>query len=241
MLIKLLEDISCKYADLFPWWQKIETLKSYIAIKNIIHQLSIDCIIDVGANRGQFADIMRRIGFRGMIISFEPVKNDFEILSDSFRKDINWRGVQLALGDFDGTVCMHVNPLYSVMSSILPFLDDSPTVIESVGIKRLDHIIPDLLPDWNTHNILLKIDTQGYDLNVFRGSLGCMNNIMALRSEITMKPSYESMPHYLDSLKLYEEYDYELVDLSVVSRHHFLRHGPIQYMDCLMQKVLIQQ
>src|SRR4026209_949390 len=40
---------------------------------DLFERLAIDCVIDVGANRGQYGRLLRtEVGYRGYIASFEP-------------------------------------------------------------------------------------------------------------------------------------------------------------------------
>lgn len=66
--------------------------------KILLFQLGINCVIDVGANRGQFADEIRGIGYKGKIISFEPVQREFSFLKERFKNDKSWCGFQIAFG-----------------------------------------------------------------------------------------------------------------------------------------------
>lgn len=45
-------------------------------IKQVFHEKKIDCMLDVGANAGQYGKFLRDSGFDGWIVSFEPVKSD---------------------------------------------------------------------------------------------------------------------------------------------------------------------
>jgi len=66
---------------------------------NILSKKDIGCIIDVGANSGQYGAFLRRIGFRGHIFSFEPVGHVFQELQAAANNDAKWRCFQFALGD----------------------------------------------------------------------------------------------------------------------------------------------
>ena len=52
----------------------------------IVENYQIDTIFDIGANIGQYSINMRHLGFKGKIISFEPMKKAFEVLDDTFRR-----------------------------------------------------------------------------------------------------------------------------------------------------------
>ena len=69
-------------------------------------------------------------------------------------------------------------------------------------------------------------------MRCFLGSEGCMHRIVAMQSEISMKPLYQGMTHYLEALACYEQAGFELLSLSVVTRDGLA----IQEMNCLMRR-----
>jgi len=78
------------------------------------------------------------------------------------------------------------------------------------------------------------MDTQGYDLEVFRGASSIMKNLVALQSEVSQKPIYQGMPRWTESINEYEQSGFRLAGLFPVFRDGF------QYIesDCLMVKAL---
>src|SRR5881392_2722193 len=72
---------------------RFETLAYYISRYNI------NVVIDVSANEGQFGSSLRRNGFTGRIISFEPVSHVFDGLMRTAVRDPNWQSYNYALGD----------------------------------------------------------------------------------------------------------------------------------------------
>src|SRR5690606_20600407 len=83
----------------------------------------IDLLLDVGANAGQYASTMRRAGYGGDILSFEPLAEPWSRCSERTRSDPSWTiAPRMAVGDRDGAVEMHV-AANSVSSSILDMKD----------------------------------------------------------------------------------------------------------------------
>lgn len=68
-------------------------------LSNVFAKYSIDCVIDVGANTGQYAALLRRMGFNGWVVSFEPVESVFEKLAEGAMGDEKRLCYQLALGE----------------------------------------------------------------------------------------------------------------------------------------------
>src|SRR5438874_2500337 len=88
-------------------------------LKQIIAQLGITVVPDVGAHRGQYALRLRRLGYYGRIISFEPQAEIFEKLMKQTAKDPLWEAMPLALGDYDGEAVLNLSA-NSMSSSIMP-------------------------------------------------------------------------------------------------------------------------
>jgi hypothetical protein len=73
-----------------------------------ISKNKIDIVIDVGANVGQFGKEMRALGYKGKIISFEPLKDAFEKLKIEANKDFDWEVYNLGVGSEMGKLQINV-------------------------------------------------------------------------------------------------------------------------------------
>jgi len=204
-------------------------------LKQMLDVLDINCVLDVGANRGQFAHQLRSIGYKGNIISFEPVKEVFEVLTESFTGDSKWSGHQIALGSKSESSIINVwdsNDMSSLLESTNLIECNSKT--QDVTIKRLDDIFTSITKNITNPIVFLKMDTQGYDLEVFKGSEKCSKYIQGLLSEVSVQPLYKDMPHYTEALSSYEKSGFELFNLSVVNR---ISTGGLLELNALMKKV----
>lgn len=212
----------------------MERVSELIFLKKLIAHLNIDCVLDVGANRGQFADDLRKIGYAGPIVSFEPVASEFQTMQQRFKKDRAWRGYPFALGSEEETKSIII-PKLTVMSSLLePVVGKGEHKTEMIQIRRLDGLMPSILQQFNANRIFLKMDTQGYDLEVFKGAAGCLDQIQGLQSELSVQPLYKGMPRYLQALETYEAAGFELHNLSAVVRNP--RVGWLVEMNCFMRR-----
>ena len=79
-------------------------------LKGLLRKYRVDLVLDVGANRGQYAGQLRRSGYTGRILSFEPVPEVFAELSRAAAGDDLWDVHQLALGRERAELDMHVLP-----------------------------------------------------------------------------------------------------------------------------------
>ncbi len=68
-------------------------------LSQLFAYLQIDTVIDVGANHGQYASMLRDTCYAGWIYSYEPVKSIFDSLSARMAGDDRWRGFNFALGE----------------------------------------------------------------------------------------------------------------------------------------------
>lgn len=204
-------------------------------LRTLLERLNINCVLDVGANRGQFATELRASGYRGYIVSFEPIGNEFALLQKRFGLDKRWKGYQIALGSVETSMHLNVVKNLTVMSSLLtPIrMEKAGIAVERVEVRRLDNLFPSILAGIADPRVFLKMDTQGYDLEVFKGAGNAVRTLQGLQSELSVKPIYEGMPNYLEALSTYEEAGFDLYNLSVVSR---ARISGLIELNCSMQR-----
>ena len=94
---------------------------SFDILLDLSNKYNIETVLDVGANTGQFANTLRKNGFKNKIISFEPNSKVYDHLLKNSQQDKNWQIFkQCALGDFDGKIDLNISS-YSRSTSILNF------------------------------------------------------------------------------------------------------------------------
>jgi FkbM family methyltransferase len=180
----------------------------------------INLVLDVGANAGQFGRLIRSAGYRGRIVSFEPLSAARKLLEAEIRDDSLWQmAPQMAIGDEDGEIEIHIAG-NSYSSSVLPMLDahrsaapDSAYVErEKVPLRRLDAVASGYLaPD---AVLFLKIDTQGYEDRVLQGAAGLMQRTVGLQIEMSLVPLYEGQRLYVELDARLRALGFELWSLS---------------------------
>jgi hypothetical protein len=75
------------------------------------------------------------------------------------------------------------------------------------------------------------MDTQGWDMHVLEGAVGCLDKIAALQSELSIKPIYQNMTTYQESLKYMNQLGFEMSATFPVTRDNLFR---LIEMDCIM-------
>ncbi|MDO8291264.1 MAG: FkbM family methyltransferase [Gallionella sp.] len=162
-----------------------------------LQKFEIDLVLDVGANKGQFAFEIRQCGYAGKIVSFEPLSQAHSELLQSSAEDHMWNVYpRCALGDHNGAVEINIAG-NSESSSILPMLESHRSVApesayqgkEIVAIKTLDAVAGQYLKD--ARAAFLKIDTQGFEWQVLDGAHDTLPHIKGILVELSLVPLYE--------------------------------------------------
>ncbi len=204
----------------------------------LLKMYRVNCVIDVGAHAGQYAQRLRAGGYKGRIVSFEPTPAGFEALRRNAAKDPRWTAHELALGREEGTATMNVVP--GTLSSILP-----PTRLGAgrypklqapeevvVQVRRLEGLLDELLAGIRRPRPYLKLDTQGFDLDVFAGVGDRIRQFVGMQSELALMPIYKGMPRMAEALATYEAAGFQVAALYPVSRQ--TRTARVLEYDCVM-------
>ncbi len=203
-------------------------LSDYMAREHVswlIRRLGVNCVLDVGANIGQYAHRLRRGGYAGRIVSFEPVPAIADKLRDAARDDPDWRVFECALGDTDEEAEINVRP--GSMSSLLPSsefgkdwhdrLREAET--QKISVRRLDGLFDEAVDGLHDPRVYLKLDTQGYDMQAFAGAGDRLPEIAGMQSEVACVPIYDDMPRLPDQIAAYESAGFEIAGMFPVSLH----------------------
>ena len=205
-------------------------LAHYISAEHIawvLRELDVNCVLDVGGNRGQFGRRLRQSGYAGRIVSFEPLPHLAEQLHRHADEDPNWQVMHYALGDEETEGDMTVVAKGGATSSLLPPSDFgkewSPRLEgirhETVTVRRLDGgLLDEVVAGIEDPRIFMKMDTQGYDLRVFAGAGDRIKDVLGLQSEISCVPLYEGMPRMAEAIATYEAGGFETTGIFPVTR-----------------------
>jgi FkbM family methyltransferase len=184
-------------------------------------------VLDVGANRGQFGAMLRRSGYAGRIISFEPVPEAFDELSAKILSDEGWEARRLALGNRAGLLPLNITASTSVSSFLTPTAQYAASYaggrvqrVEDVEVARLDGIFDDLVAGGR---VFLKVDTQGYDLAVIEGATGCLDHVVGVQIEMSVMPIYEGVTSYIDAFRFMHDRGFSPSGVFSVVRDECLR------------------
>lgn len=162
----------------------------------------VSVVFDIGANRGEYGTELRCVGYRGRIVSFEPLAVAHAELVQVARGDAAWQvPAPVALGDADGEVEMHVSENVT-SSSVLDMLtvhesaapDSHYVRSEKVRCVRLDSVASQYLTD--ADRLFLKLDVQGFEDRVLDGAPATLARAAGLQIELSVVPLYRGALTY---------------------------------------------
>lgn len=161
------------------------------ALKN----LQVYYILDIGANRGQFALIARKNFPNLPIYSFEPLAEPAQIFKRVFANDPNTRLIECAIGRKKTTGTIHITldddsssllPITKTQSRLFPGSKEKTT--RQVQVLPLQEALAGVeIPPGS----LMKIDVQGYELEVLQGSENLLDKFSLLYIECSYVELYQ--------------------------------------------------
>ncbi|MBL8812337.1 MAG: FkbM family methyltransferase [Planctomycetaceae bacterium] len=187
----------------------------------VLKQISVDGIIDVGANRGQFSLECRVLKPGIPIVAFEPIPAMAQIYRQVHEGCRHVELIESALGESPGTAVLHVSreadsssilPIGQQQSQLFPNTHEVGTL--SVSVNRLD----DYADRWRDKaKLMLKIDVQGFELSVLRGAVETLQKCRFVYVECSEVELYEGQALRREVNQFLEENGF--VEHGVFNRH----------------------
>ncbi|MFI5660406.1 FkbM family methyltransferase [Streptomyces sp. NPDC051684] len=215
----------------------------YLCSRHVAEMLDyygVNCVFDVGANVGQYGNRLRQFGYKGRIVSFEPVPRFLEKLQKHAANDPDWHIFPCGLGRSDERRPMYVE--WNTMNSLLSPSDYGNAAYkrftkgrtEEIQVSRLDGLMDQALDGIADPRPYLKMDTQGYDLEVFAGAGERVDDFVGLQSEVALLRLYEGSPRMQEALAEYEGRGFEVTGMYPVTREKST--GRVLEFDCVMMR-----
>lgn len=185
----------------------------------LMQDRKINLVFDIGANTGQYGDFLRqKVGYKGRIVSFEPLRDAFAGLKETVGSDPLWRCENFALGDKNESATINISA-NSYSSSLLQAskrtLEIEPAIgyvgTQKVSVRRLDEIFGKYARSGD--RVYLKIDTQGYELNVLNGALAILDRIELIQLETAFFETYHGATLVGDMIRFLDDIGYRVVSV----------------------------
>jgi FkbM family methyltransferase len=159
-------------------------------------------VIDVGANRGQFALYSRRRFPDAEVYCLEPLAGARSTLTRLFAQDERVHVIAAAAGSKAGTSSINVSKADDSSSLLAPatlqsqrFPGTEMVGVEEIGVRTLD----DLFGRRELAGpVLLKLDVQGFELEALRGATGLLERVDTVLCECSFVAFYKGQPLFDD-------------------------------------------
>jgi FkbM family methyltransferase len=192
-------------------------------------------VIDVGANRGQFAVAATRMFAGSKVFAIEPDKDTAAQLRRNVDAATASRIAVTAVGDTVGTAVLHVNT-DSQVSSLLELGEDRVASFplsqvkehRRVPITTLDELFGGVQLE---EPILLKIDVQGSEDKVIAGGEGLLRMVKWILVEVSFADLYCGEKGFAEMLGILSDRGFRF--LRPMNFHTSPRSGAIIEMDAL--------
>lgn len=173
-------------------------------LADLLRARGVGTVLDVGANVGQYGRRLRAWGWRGRIVSFEPLPDAFAALARRAARDGAWDAHPFALGRADDELELRVADA-SVFSSfrapraelLRMFANASPRGACRVPVRRLDDVLDQVLGG-PAGALFLKVDTQGFEDAVLDGATRSLDRIDGVQVEMSLTPLYDGEADWIE-------------------------------------------
>jgi FkbM family methyltransferase len=199
-------------------------------LRRLLGFLDVDCVLDIGANEGQYALQLRRmVGYKGRLISFEPIPRMAARVRQLARSDPNWAVEEIAVSDRGGQARFNVMASTELSSLSAPtsldtdLLDGINVPVETIEVRceSLESVLDRLSQAQGMKRPFLKMDTQGHDMIIARGAAHILHRFVGIQTELAVKRLYETSVPIGPSIEFFQKAGFELSALVPNNAGHF--------------------
>lgn len=176
-------------------------------------------ILDVGGGIGASVVLYKEHYPENKLIVFEPIRNNFDTIKSRTKKLKNIEVINKAAGNENSATTINIaNRITS--SSILPLSADRKSNVfnentlgqnhsEEIEVIRLD----DFMSTYPGDIGIMKIDVQGYELNVLSGAEKTLDRTSIIVMEANNHEGYSGAPKYFETDLFLREHNFILYDI----------------------------
>ena len=186
-----------------------------IELEDLIKDLELDIVIDIGSNKGQFVLILNKYFENIKILSFEPINELLEKQKKFFKNTKNnIKFFNTAVGALNSKIDLNITRSKD-SSSILEFekIDNLGRNFDIVEKREINVItLEDVLNNTDLNgSILLKLDVQGYELKVLEGAEKLLPKIKYIITEVAENQIYKNQVTKNILLKYLKKKNFEIL------------------------------
>jgi FkbM family methyltransferase len=178
------------------WWRALFMgVAPSLEHLRVLSLMSPELVIDIGANRGQFALAVRHCFPAATIVSFEPLPGPASIFRRVFAGDAQVMLHESAIGSEAGSATIHVSesddsssllPITAKQNALFPGTSEAGT-----QVIRVVHLEDCLGPKELQAPSLLKLDVQGFELSTLQGCETLLHEFSWVYAECSFVELYE--------------------------------------------------
>ncbi len=183
-----------------------------------LQRQNIRTVLDVGANEGQFIKAARALFPAASIFAFEPNPRLTQPLQDLLSAGSANAVFQIACGREPKIMPLHLatfSPATSLLSPTSLQVPEFPAVETEqtidVKVERLDHVVEQHGSARKPY--LLKIDVQGFELEVLDGAVRILPDVAAIVCEVNTALFYEGQASFEGISAFMRQHNFKLVDI----------------------------
>ena len=188
-------------------YQNFNISGEFSFLKKYLNRIENPVVFDIGANNGEYTKLCKSINKNVKIFCFEPHPKTFISLQENI-KDNQITFINKALSDKNGKLLLYDykekdgSIHASLYADVIEKVHKKESICHEVEVTTVDNMVN----EFNIKKIeLLKIDVEGNELNVLKGSKEALNNdiIEAVQFEFTQINSTSRifMKDFFDILK----------------------------------------
>ena len=170
-----------------------------------------DLLIDVGSNIGQFSLLYNLYFPKSDILSFEPNKEANYIYNKVFKSNRNIKLFSIGLSDIKKIQKLYITKSNDNSSFYLPLSEN-----KKYEVLKTTNVETNLFDNFNFKlnnytKVLLKIDVQGFELNVLKGFDKSLKYIKYVIIEVSFIKLYDNQDLFLSIKKFLENNNFRLI------------------------------
>jgi FkbM family methyltransferase len=194
LLNRLIKGISCLARPAYRSALLTHHVAAGIEHEPVLREMDCRMALDIGANRGQFALVARRLFPEALIFSFEPLPRPAARFRAVFAGDAQVRLYEAAIGPERGETTIHISrrddsssllPIAAKQDALFPGTAEAGTATIKVGPLR-EFVNEEQIEA----PALLKLDVQGFELQALRGCESLLHRFCHVYAECSFVELY---------------------------------------------------
>ena len=197
-------------------WRRgvLKNIAANIELQDLLKNLDVKIIIDVGSNKGQFILLVENFFNCQKIYSIEPIKEVLEIQKKFFKNKKNifyyncGLGEKKSINNFFITRRIDSSSFLQTNKAILLNNDYKIKDQRKIKINTLDELMKN--KNFNSPT-LLKIDVQGYELKVLKGAIKTLKKIKYIIIETSKTEIYANQALHKNVINFLEKNNFKII------------------------------